>query len=102
MILKNLKNRTADNRFCTVLEKYRKLHKLTLHEFDDTIANETLTIIEAELRALWLSLESYEGMSTVSPIDNDNASTLITIEKNYDIDNLNKELKEKVPLLNIN
>ena len=84
-----------------ILEKYRTLHKLPLHEFDDTIANETLRIIEAELRALGLSLESYEGMPTISPIDNYNVSTLITIEKNYDIDNLNKELTEKVPLLNI-
>ena len=81
-----------------LLNNYRRVNQIPDYEFDDTIFNETLRIIEDNLRSLGLSLESYEGMPTCPTINDYNESTLIRIEKN--INNLKHELAEKVPLLN--
>ena len=49
-----------------LLYNYRNVNKLPNYEFDD-IFNETLRIIEDNLRSLDLFLESYEGMPTCPP-----------------------------------
>lgn len=48
-----------------------------------------------------LSLECYEGMPQVVRSEEFTESTLIAIERNYNIEILKEELAENVPLLNV-
>ncbi len=84
-----------------LLHDYRQRNQLPDYQIDGIIYNETLLKIEQLLTTQGLSLECYEGMPQVVRSDEFTESTLIAIERNYNVEVLNDELAENVPLLNV-
>ncbi len=84
-----------------ILHDYRHRHNLPEYSINTMIYNETLTKIEQILLTQGLSLKCFEGMPQVNRSDDFRASTLIAIEKNYDVNTLKNELLKYVPLLNV-
>ena len=96
----NLWQKYKDEMSADILHQYRKRNQLPEHQPDQMIYNETLLRIEKLLTSQGLSLECYEGMPQLIRSSQFFESTLIAIERNYNVDELKAELSEKVPLLN--
>ena len=83
-----------------LLQHYRHANNLPEYEIDDMIYNETLRLIDENLKAQGLSLECYEDLPSVNSVNHFAASSLLANERNYSSSSLLEELERTLPLLN--
>ena len=83
-----------------LLQHYRHANNLPEYEIDDMIYNETLRLIDDNLKAQGLSLECYEDLPSVNSVNHFVASSLLANDRNYNPSNLLEVLERTLPLLN--